>query len=117
MEFDAFLRNFTKRLQRENLEAAGVSDDGFVPGHEAVQAAHFADQLVAGPEMEVIGVGEDHLGAHRGQIFRIERFDRSQCAHRHERWSFNLSMRRREKPGARGTQLRLNREGKAGHVR
>jgi hypothetical protein len=34
--------------QTEDLEAARIGQDRVVPGHEAVQAAHVADQIVAG---------------------------------------------------------------------
>ena len=47
----------------KDLEAAAVGEDRAVPAHEAVQAAQFGDQLVAGPQGEVIGVAEDDLGA------------------------------------------------------
>ena len=51
------------RDRGEDLEAAGVGEQGARPGHEAVQATETADGLVAGAEVEVIGVGEEDVGA------------------------------------------------------
>ena len=44
--------------EREHLEAAGVGEDRAVPRHEAVQAAELRDQVLAGPEVQVVRVGE-----------------------------------------------------------
>ena len=49
--------------EAEDLEAAAVGEDGAVPVHEAVQAAQLGDELVAGPQGEVVGVAEDDLRA------------------------------------------------------
>jgi len=49
-----------------------------------VQAAQFRDQLMAGPEVEMVGVAEDHLEAEPGEVFGGEPFDRGLGAHRHE---------------------------------
>ena len=46
-----------------DLEAAAVGEDRPVPVHEAMQAAQLGDEVVAGPQGEVIGVAEDDLGA------------------------------------------------------
>ena len=48
--------------EAEDLEAAGIGEDGAGPGHESVQAAELADQFVAGAEEQVVGVAEDDAG-------------------------------------------------------
>ena len=71
--------------QREDLEAAGVGEDRPVPAGERVQAAELLDQLVAGPEMEVVRVSEHDRGTERSHLVRVERLDRAFRTDRHER--------------------------------
>src|ERR1700722_4384046 len=49
--------------QAEHLVTAAVGEDGLAPADEAMQAAATRDQIVAGAEVEVIGVAEQDLGA------------------------------------------------------
>ena len=49
--------------EAEDLVAAAVGQDRMRPADEAVQAAPPRDQLVAGTQIEVIGVAEDDLRA------------------------------------------------------
>ena len=49
--------------QAEDLKAAAVGQNRAVPAHELVQSAQSADQLVAGPQGQMVGVAEHHLGA------------------------------------------------------
>ena len=65
---DALLPDLAQTCKGENLETAGVGQNGLVPGHKAVQAAQVADQPVAWPQMQVIGVGKLHLAADLRQI-------------------------------------------------
>ena len=67
LELDAVFVDGAQRGEREDLESTRVGEDRAVPVHELVQAAHLADDLVAGPQVQVIGVGEDHLRAHRAR--------------------------------------------------
>ena len=57
------LGDLAQAAQAEHLEAAGIGEDGVGPGHEAVQPAHPADEFVAGPQIEVIGVGQQDADA------------------------------------------------------
>ena len=70
--------------QAEHLIAAGIGQDGTVPGHEVVQTAHLLHQTVAGPQVEMIGVGEDELGLQFVQVAGLQRLDVGQGAHRRE---------------------------------
>ncbi len=62
-ELNALVGDFAQLRKRENLESAGVGEHGAGPTDEFVQAAHAADGLVAGAQVEVIGVAEDDLCA------------------------------------------------------
>ena len=46
-ELDAVVSDFAERVEREDLEAAGVSEDGARPTHEFVKPAHAANGFVA----------------------------------------------------------------------
>ncbi len=65
-EDNAVLMNFCQIAEAESLETAGSGEDGPVPVHEAVQATEAIDGLVAGAQIQVIGVSEDDLSV---QIF------------------------------------------------
>ncbi len=106
-EIDTVLVDCTQRLQREHLKSAGVGDDRPVPAHEPVEASQVADYLIAGTEMQVIGVGEDHPRAGGMDLRRIERLDGGEGADRHERRRFDGAVwcheqARPRAPGGRG---------------
>ena len=86
--------------EREDLEAAGVGEDRQVPRHEAVQPAELADQLVAGPEMQVVGVAEQDLGAEVAHLVRVQRLHGPLRADRHEDGRAHLPVRGPQHPGA-----------------
>ena len=96
-----WLRNSTpssldrsQRREREHLEAARVREDRPVPLHELVQSAELAHELVAGTQVQVIRVGEDHLRVHRAEVGGVERLDGGERAHRHERGRLDGAVRR-----------------------
>ena len=66
----ALLPDPAEPRQGKHLEPAGVREDRSVPGHESVQASQIADHLVAGPHVEMIGIGKLHLRADPLQILR-----------------------------------------------
>ena len=59
----SLLLNLSKSRQGKHLKAAGVRQDRSVPVHELVQAAKLLNQLVPGPHMKMVGVGQLHLGS------------------------------------------------------
>ncbi len=59
----AFFGDLAQAGEAEDLEAAGIGEDGVGPGHEAVQSAELADEFVAGAQVEMIGVGEEDVDA------------------------------------------------------
>jgi len=62
-ETDALVGDLAELAEREDLKAAGIREQGARPTDEFVQAAHAADGLVAGAQVEVIGVAQDDLRA------------------------------------------------------
>jgi len=63
-ELHALLGDLAEGGQGEYLESAAVGEDGLGPVHELVEAAHVVDELVAGADVEVVGVGELDLAIH-----------------------------------------------------
>ena len=100
-ELDAVLDDRAQRLQGEHLKAAGVGEDRTVPAHERVQAAQLAHDVVAGAQVQMVGVGEDHLRAERAEIVGVERLDGGERADGHERRRLHAAVRRGEDAGAR----------------
>ncbi len=84
LEPDAFVGDPVDRGQGEDLIAAGVGEDRPPPAHELVQAAPLADQLVAGTQVKVIGVGQEHPRAQLVQLLGREGLDGGLRAHGHE---------------------------------
>ncbi len=70
--------------EREDLEPAAVGQDGAVPVHEPVQPAKGLDHLAPGPQVEVVGVAQDDLGAGGRKLLGRHRLDRAERADRHE---------------------------------
>ena len=70
LEFDALLVDATKACEREHLEAAGIGQQRAIPCHELVKAAELLDDVLAGTDVQVVGVREDDLRAHGFQIGR-----------------------------------------------
>src|SRR5213592_359922 len=74
LELDTLLIDGPELREREDLEAARVGEDWAIPAHELVQPAHLAYDVVAGPEVEMIRIAEDHGRAHADEIVGIEGF-------------------------------------------
>src|SRR5690606_11467914 len=102
--------------EREHLKAARVGENGSVPLHELVQPAHVANEFVAGPEVQVVGVGEDHGCARRAELPRVQRLYCCERSHGHERWYFHAAVRCVEDCGASTALACLKLEVKAGCV-
>ena len=62
--------------------------------------AQIVDDVLAGPEVEVVRVSENDLGAERSHLVGVERLDSCLRADRHERRSADRSVRRFENPSA-----------------
>ena len=60
---DALLLDLPQRGQGEHLESAAVGEHGAIPVHKLVKSPQLLDHLVAGAQVEVIGVGQLNLTA------------------------------------------------------
>ena len=65
---DALVRHPAQTAEAEHLKAAGIGEDRPGPGHEIVQAAQAANQLVARPQVKMVGIAENDL---RVELFEI----------------------------------------------
>ena len=113
LEGDAALVDAAELGQRHDLIAAGVGEDGLLPMHEFVQAAELGDALGAGPEHQMIGIGEDDIGAARRHVLGEHGLDRRPGANRHEGRGADDAAGRGDQPGPRRAVPRLDRKGEA----
>ena len=100
-ELRALLVDRPARGQAEDLIAAAVGQDRFRPADEPVQAAAARDQIVAGPQVQVIGVAQQDLGARSFDIAVRDAFDGALRADRHERRRVDVAVSRRHDAAAR----------------
>ena len=71
--------------QGEHLKAAAVGEDGAIPAHELMKSSHLPHHIVAGAQVQVIGVGELDLAADLLQVQGGHRpLDGGQGAHVHK---------------------------------
>ena len=97
VELDALLTDLAELGERKDLKAAAVGEDRAVPGHEAVETAQRLDQLVAGSDVQVIGVGKLDLTADGFEIGSRERaLDGALGADVHEDGRLHAAVRRVE---------------------
>ena len=89
----ALLLDLAQAGEREDLESAGIGEDRLIPAHKFVQPARLLDQLLAGADVQVIGVGEDDLRADLVQFARGRPLDGRLRAHRHEDRSLDVAVR------------------------
>ncbi len=83
-ELGALLGDLPAVGEAEHLVPAAVGQDRMRPSDEAVQAAAPGNQLVAGTEIEVIGVAENDLRARLLEIAVTHRLDGALRPDRHE---------------------------------
>ena len=86
--------------QAEDLEAAGIGEDGSLPGHEPMEPAQPGDALRAGAQAEVIGVAQDHLDPGSLQVTGGQGLHRALGTDRHELGRIDDAVRRLEAPEA-----------------
>ena len=116
-EGDALFGDLASMGQREDLEAAGIGEDGAAPFAEPVQAAVRLDHLQARTQVEVEGVAEDDLGAKVSNLLGEHAFDRAVRADRHEGWRFHGAARKRKAATTGGAIGAQQFEGHSAHGR
>ena len=101
-ERDALFLDFAQGRKRHHLKTAGIGQDRMRPAHERVQPAERRDPLGRRPQHQMIGVGEQDIGAGRAHIVMMHALDRRLRADRHERRRAHDAVRRCHLAGARG---------------
>jgi len=91
-EAHSVIGNLAQGGKTKNLIAAGIGEYRSVPGHEFMKSAKFADQLMAGAKIEMVGVAENDLRAEFFQRFVTQRLHSSLSTHRHEERSVDRAM-------------------------
>lgn len=84
---------FARLHEREDLKAARVGEHRIMPLHEFVQATHIPHQLIAGTQVEMIGVAEHERGMDVFQMFGREGLDRCLRADRRENGREEIAVR------------------------
>src|SRR5262249_3337655 len=75
-----------------DLKAAAIGEDRPPPAHEAMQPAQLGNQLIAGPQGEVVGVAEENLHADLFKLRGRESFDGGLVADGRENGRFDDTM-------------------------
>ena len=83
--------------ETEHLEAARIGERGTIPSHERRHAPRLLDQLLAGPQVEVIRIGEHHPGAGLANAADIDSLHAGERGHRHEQGRGHAAVRRRQR--------------------
>src|SRR4051794_32351557 len=86
--------------QAEYLIAAAVGQDRARPPREPVQSPSPCDQIVAGPEIEMVGVAQQNFGAGVFQITMGHALHGALSTDRHEGRRFDRAMRRTDDAAA-----------------
>src|SRR5438105_4627517 len=84
--------------EAEHLVPSAVREQRPVPMHERVQPAGAADQVGAGAQREMEGVGQNDAGTGARDLLRGERADGPVGADRHEDGSLHGPVRRVQQP-------------------
>ena len=96
----AFLGDFAKFVQTENLETAGVGQDRPRPRHKPVQPAKLAHGFNSRTQDKGDTCCPEESAPRVLREFPAARLSPWHRAHRHEHRSFDLPMRRGKSPGA-----------------
>ncbi len=80
--------------------------------HKGVQAAERRDPLGARPQHQVVGIGENDIGAGGAHVVMVHALDRRLRADRHEGRRAHDAVRRRDRAGSRGAIGSDEAEGK-----
>jgi hypothetical protein len=92
LELYPFLADLAQFTQAEDLKSAAVRQDRMIPVHEAVQTAQMFYQAMPGPQIQMVGIGQDDLGIDRQKVFGGHGLDGRIGTHRHEYGGFNAAV-------------------------
>ncbi|MPM62530.1 hypothetical protein SDC9_109403 [bioreactor metagenome] len=88
------------RSQTHHLEATGIGEGGPGPVHECPDAAGLVDDIAAGLQIEVEGIGQHGLAAQLGDLFGQHGLHVGFGADHDERRGFDLAMGSPDDAGA-----------------
>jgi hypothetical protein len=94
LEVNALLRHLASLCEAEHLEAAAVGQNRPRPTDEPMQPSETTDQLVAGAQQQMIGVGKDDFCARFLKVAVADRLDGPLGPDRHENRGLHDPMRR-----------------------
>src|SRR6478672_9757062 len=94
LELDAVFADFSQGCKGKDLESPGVGEDGSIPAHELMEAAHLFYELIPRPQVKMVRVRQNHRRAHRCQVIGVERLYGGEGSDRHERGRWNVAVRR-----------------------
>jgi hypothetical protein len=112
-ESHAAFAHLPQRRQRHYLEAAGISQDRMGPAHEGVQAAKRRNPFGRRPKHQMVGIGQQNLGARATHVVMVHTLDGGLRADRHEGRRVYQTMGRRYLAGAGSTVDRSEVEGES----
>src|SRR5579885_785153 len=98
--------NFAQLGEAINLVAAGIGENRARPGHEPVQPAQPAHQLVPGPQIQMIRIGEEDGRAELLEGLLPQTLDRGLRPYLYERWRVHRAMWRLKHAAARACRIR-----------
>ena len=101
LKLDALLAQLAERVQAEDLKPSAVSQYRALPGHEPVQAAELIYGRMSGPQIQVIGVGEDDRRPGFFEHLLRQRLDCALSADGHEGRSIKRAVRGNDSAGSR----------------
>jgi hypothetical protein len=101
LKFSSLLSDDATLSKAEDLESSTVRQHRTGPADELMEPSTPRDELVAGPEKQVIGVPEDDLGARLAKVTMKRRLDGSLRTDRHERRGVHYAVRGVKFPATR----------------
>src|ERR1700722_1029341 len=97
----AFIGDFAQFAEAENLKTAGIRKNCAGPGHELVQPAQFAVQLVAGAQIQMVSIRQQDLHAKVFEMLLGLSFYRRRSSHWHECRRIDYAVRSGKPPQSR----------------
>ncbi len=110
LKLHAVFVDLAKAFERKHLKAAGVGEQRPFPRHELVEPAELGDHILAGPDVQVVCVGQDDLRADGLEVGGRERAHRRLGADRHEHRRLDGAVGQGQRARARGARLAVDPE-------
>src|SRR5947209_19199969 len=81
---NSVLAHAAQVFEAKDLIPAAVGQDGTVPCHETMQSTRLFDKIDARPQIQMVGIGQNDLGADLAQFMRGRCLNRSLGCYWHE---------------------------------